>query len=264
MAMKLSLLLTFKIHKGALLLPNVKITWMNPFRLFALFFVFTTALSSCDKTPDFEKNTFLSIMPLGDSRVQGSRPAHESYRYELWKMLVDEGRQFDFVGNRKDEQTYPSYNDLELDKDHQGTGGAQTQDILSAVNNLDVHDMPNVVLLGIGGNDLVSGEKVETVIARIQEIIDILQDKNPTISIFIEQIAPAHSSFMTDDRWALLNAFNTAIPQIAVNRSISLVVVVDMSLGWSDDYFADNVHYNEIGAKVVAERYFEAIVTHLD
>ena len=30
----------------------------------------------------------LSILPLGDSRVEGLRLEFESYRYELWKNLV--------------------------------------------------------------------------------------------------------------------------------------------------------------------------------
>ena len=37
-------------------------------------------------------------MSLGSSRVEGERPNFESYRYELWKKLIDNNFTFDFIG----------------------------------------------------------------------------------------------------------------------------------------------------------------------
>ena len=47
----------------------------------------------------------------------------ESYRYGLWKNLVDYGYDFDFVGRQKDYGTYAEYLDQEFYKDHEGQGG---------------------------------------------------------------------------------------------------------------------------------------------
>ena len=47
----------------------------------------------------------------------------ESYRYGLWKNLVDYGYDFDFVGSQKDYGTYAEYLDQEFYKDHEGQGG---------------------------------------------------------------------------------------------------------------------------------------------
>ena len=62
-------------------------------------------------------------MPLGASRVQGNRPEYESFRYELWKDLIDNDWTFDFIGTQTDEATYPIYNNLSFDLDHEGRGG---------------------------------------------------------------------------------------------------------------------------------------------
>ena len=37
------------------------------------------------------------------------------------------------------------------------------------------------------------------------------------------------------------------------------VLVVDMATDFNDSYYADDVHYNESGAQLVAERYFNIL-----
>ena len=63
------------------------------------------------------------IMPLGASRVQGFSPWFESYRYELWKDLIDGGWEFDYIGTETETGSYPNYEGLAFDPDHQGHGG---------------------------------------------------------------------------------------------------------------------------------------------
>ena len=46
--------------------------------------------------------TTTKIMSLGASRVEGDRPNYESYRYELWKLLIDGNWNFDYVGTQSD------------------------------------------------------------------------------------------------------------------------------------------------------------------
>ena len=57
-------------------------------KLFILISLFATIISSCKKD-DEEENDFF-----------------ESYRYELWKNLVDSNYNFDFVGRQKDYGNY--------------------------------------------------------------------------------------------------------------------------------------------------------------
>ena len=63
------------------------------------------------------------IMPLGASRVQGFSPWFESYRYELWKDLIDGDWEFDYIGTETETGSYPNYEGLAFDPDHQGHGG---------------------------------------------------------------------------------------------------------------------------------------------
>jgi len=209
----------------------------------------------------------LTILPLGDSRVEGNRPDYESYRYELWKNFVENNWPIDFVGTREDEGNYTAFQGTEFDRDHEGTGGAQTTDILRTLEAITPENTPPIVLLGIGGNDLLDGGKtVAQTISNIEEIIHLLQSRNEQITIFLEQIAPAKTNFMTDAFRNKLDQFNAQIlavgnAQTTVN---SKIIVIDMAANWSDEYMADEVHYNEKGAKVVADRYFEAISATLE
>jgi lysophospholipase L1-like esterase len=203
-----------------------------------------------------------TILPLGDSRIEGAHPTYESYRYELWKNLVDRNWSFDFVGSKTEEGSYPSYNGLDFDLDHEGTGGAVTTDILATLQAvLTPATAPNVVLLGIGGNDLLGGSTSATTIGNVNTIIDLLQENNAGITIFLEQIAPAMSSQMTPELIQLINEYNASILAVGLQQtnSTSSVFIVDMNSNWTDNYMADDVHYNEAGAKEIADRYMAAI-----
>jgi len=217
--------------------------------------------SSTTRT-NFSEETF-TILPLGDSRVEGNRPDYESYRYELWKRFIENDIPVDFVGYREDEGRYPDIHGIPFDRDHQGTGGAMTTDILALLEEVEEDSpMPDIILLGIGGNDLTDGQQtVESTIQNIIEIIDWFQERNNNITIFLEQIAPARSDFMTANLSQILDQFNAEIAALGERQTDnnSRVIVVNMANNWSDTYMADFVHYNEAGAKEVAKRYYNAI-----
>ncbi|MEM7532370.1 MAG: G8 domain-containing protein [Chloroflexota bacterium] len=206
------------------------------------------------------------ILLLGDSRVEGERPFFESYRYELWKNLIDNGWTFDFVGMNTDETSYATYQGQSFDGDHQGGGGATTDDLLVDIDDvLASVGTPNIALIGIGGNDLLNGaqstEAIASVVSNISQLIGRLQTSNANITIFIEQIAPGRSDFMSAELQAAFDEFNMGIATLASQQRSNTpsVIVVDIATGWSDSYMADEVHYNEAGAKAVADRYDAAM-----
>lgn len=238
-------------------------------RIFLLFTVLL--LLGCDDnenpiTPSTSEN---QVVPIGDSRIDGARPEFESYRYELWKLLVDAEVTFDLVGPYDDsdhEGSYSDYQGQEFDDDHAGIGGFQTEDVLETMDRiLQASPKPDIVLLGIGGNDLLNEDPVEKVIANIHQIIDQLQSANDSVVIVLEQIAPGLSSFMTNQLTASFNEFNEQIVSVGQQQSTqtSPVIVVNMAEGWQDSYMADDVHYNEAGARVVAQRYFDVFIQYL-
>ena len=68
---------------------------------------------------------------------------------------------------------------------------------------------------------------------------------------------------MTSDLTEALYILNNGVAQLADNQTTitSNVIAVDMSYEWQDSYLADDVHYNSIGAEIVANRYSDVLKT---
>ncbi|MEM8999861.1 MAG: GDSL-type esterase/lipase family protein [Bacteroidota bacterium] len=214
------------------------------------------------------KNVKNRIMPLGASRVEGARPEFESYRYELWKLLVDNDVEFDFIGTMKDDAPYPTYNDAIFDMDHEGRGGWTSGQILNGIDDwLALAGAPDIVLFSSpGGNDALNGDPYGQAISNINEIIDAIQSANSEVTIIIEQLAPAKSEVMTAQLTAFFNQLQQDVVVIASQQSTpnSRVLTVDMVTGFNDSLLTDDVHYNETGAKFIAARYFDLLQNELD
>ena len=248
-----------------------KTTILFPF----IFLTMLLALFDCDKNEE-KSNTFtqnnvntnvITIMPLGDSRVEGATSNSVSYRYDLWENLISNQWNIDYVGTQNDNTSYPLFLGNTFDPDHEGIGGFKTQDILDNIDSvLENSEIPDVVLLGIGGNDLVRGVPVAEAISNINQTIDILQNKNPNIIIFLERIAPGRSNVMTPEAIVVHSSFIKNLSTLTIEQSndSSKIILVDMATNWTDAYMADNLHYNQLGAKEIADRYFEAIRTHFE
>ena len=214
-------------------------------KILILISFFVTIISSCKKDNEQENDSY------------------ESYRYELWKNLVDNNYNFDFTGRQKDYGTYEEYSGLEFDIDHEGVGGYETEDVLENIEEiLATISSPDIVLLSIGGNDLLDGGNPPSEpISNIVELVGILQTHNSNITIFLERIAPANNETMTSSLTTNLNEFNSQIVSIAntLTSNTSKVIALDMNTNFNESYLADDVHYNKAGAKFIADIYFDGI-----
>ncbi|MEL6557506.1 MAG: GDSL-type esterase/lipase family protein [Bacteroidota bacterium] len=220
--------------------------------------------SEDDVQPKPPSTSLNKIMPLGASRVEGARPEFESFRYELWKLLVEGGWDFDYIGSQTDETSYSNFSNMTFDTDHEGRGGWTSDQILEGIEGwLDAVGNPDIVLFSSpGGNDILNGvSSVDGAVSNVNAIIDILQQRNPNVTIIIEELAPGKSSFMTAQFTANFMAMQEEVRSIAVAQttSTSQVLTVDMFTGFDDSLLADDVHYNEAGAKFIADRY-EAVL----
>lgn len=244
------------------------------FKTGTTYFIFVCLLvlgsTSCDDTdlPKPKSTSINKIFPLGASRVEGARPAYESFRYELWKDLQDGTWTFDFVGTQTDEGNYPDYNNTSFDPDHEGRGGWTSGQILGGLADwLEATGAPDIVLFSSpGGNDALQNLPYNETSSNINQIIDVLQSNNPNITILIEVLAPARSDAMTPELTSYFNQLQQDIPSIASNQSDSLsqVISIDMYSGVTDSLFADEVHYNEAGAAFIASRYYNVLTTVLE
>lgn len=234
----------------------------------SIVFIFTSCeeetVSPENNTPSTSIN---KIMPLGASRVEGARPVFESYRYELWKLLIDGGYTFDYIGTVDDESSYPSYAGQSFDLDHEGRGGWTSGQILNGIEGwLSQAGAPDIVLFSSpGGNDALTGQSYDQAVSNVNAIIDIIQTANPNVIIIIEQLAPARSELMTGQLKAFFDQMNQDVVTIAADQSTetSKVVVVDMSTGFTDALLEDDVHYNEAGARFIANRYYDVLKNRL-
>ena len=204
--------------------------------------------------------TSTTIMPLGASRVEGNRPEYESFRYPLWERLVESGRDVDFVGTRYDEAVYPDVGGVGFDHDHQGVSGWTSGQIREELPGwLEEVGAPDIVLFSSpGGNDALEGLPIDDAVANVNAIIDIVQETNPNATIVIEQMAPAKSNLMVGYLADFLEQMRQEVSTIASDQTTgsSRVLAVDMFTGFSDDLLADDVHYNQVGASFVADRYY--------
>ena len=235
--------------------------------------ILVLALYSCKDeivTCEGEEVTFteatIEVLTLGDSRVEGLRSEFESYRFNLWKRLIENNWDVDFIGTRQDPGVYPLVQNRCFDADHEGLGGETTVGLIETLKNKTFSKMPEVVLVGIGGNDLAdAGATAEATLNNLEEIIDLIQGLNPNAVILIEQIAPGKTEFMTAEITEGFLAYNAGIPAIATAKttSNSKVIVIDMAAGFNDGLLADDVHYNEAGAQFVADRYYAAFEAHV-
>ena len=208
------------------------------------------------------------IMPLGASRVQGLTPLFESYRFELWKDLIDGGWDFDYIGTETETGSYPNYENLSFDPDHQGKMSWTSKKIFEELESI-LHEVgyPDIVLFSSpGGNDILDGLPYENVIENINDIIDLFQDRNPDIVILIEQLAPGKTSFMTPELTLIFDKAVLDVETIAQEQTDenSLVIPVNMFEGFADRYLADDIHYNTEGAEFIAQRYYEVLENVLE
>lgn len=207
--------------------------------------VFILFLFNCKKNKEEENNSF------------------ESYRYELWKNLIDNNYNFDFIGSINDNGTYAEYAGQIFDVNHEGIGGFESEDVLNNINEVLLSiDTPDVILLSIGGNDLLDGGNPPSEpISNIAQLINKLQNYNSSITIFLEQIAPASNTIMTIQLTQTINNFNSQIVTLA-NSSTNInsnVFALDMYSNFNESYLADDVHYNYAGAKFIADIYYNGI-----
>jgi lysophospholipase L1-like esterase len=213
--------------------------------------------------PKNRNNKATKIMPLGASRVEGNVPDYESFRYYLWKKLIWNGYTVDFIGTNKENAQYPKVNNISFDRDHEGWSGWTSKDIHSQLKSwLNEIEMPDIVLFSSpGGNDALEGLPFKETVSNVNSIIEVLQNSNPNIIIIIEQMAPAHSDYMTSDLVNYINSLNQEMLKIAKNHSTktSKVITIDMYSGFKDDYLADDVHYNKEGAKHIANKYYKIL-----
>ncbi len=205
----------------------------------------------------------LRILPLGDSITQGGSRA-ASYRHPLWRKLVEEGREVDFLGSERTvhgglDPEWPGHRGKTFDPDHEGHWGWTTDEILAedALPRWLEAYTPDIALIHLGTNDAANEDSPKAIAARLEAIVRLVRSRNPRVGIVLAKLIPS-----TGDWRERIAALNRSIGDLEARLSTpeSPVVVVDQSAGFDPEADTmDGVHPNRSGAEKMASRWLDGI-----
>lgn len=232
----------------------------------------------------------LEFMVMGDSITQGRNNGKLSYRYELWKDLVDLGLDFDMVGSHNfvfqgpaAASSFPDYQGKTFDRDNEGHWNWDTDQVLNGYSESTLTSYsPNpstgtetlsvwlkgyqadYVLIALGRNDCNRGQGAANYALRMGQIIDALQADNPHVTIFLASVLDASSG--GDE-----TAYNAELPGLASNKSTATSRVIHANIGSipgqtafvASTHTYDNVHPNVAGEIVVADHWDATLTPYL-
>jgi len=212
----------------------------------------------------------VTIMPLGNSITQANN-THVSYRYPLWKKLIDDSLNFDYVGslinNKNGNPVWPDYIGHVFDQNHEGHWGWRADQILNGNPSVPGEHFltvwlqsytPEIALIHLGSNDIIQYQTVESTILDLHEVITTIRNCNPQIIILLAQLIPTSLPVNTN-----INTLNAMIPGLALELADpgSPIYIVDQNTGFdaaTDTY--DGIHPNEIGEEKMAQKWRDAIM----
>lgn len=218
------------------------------------FFLTSCTLTSSQVPPVQNNESGVRIMPLGDSITQADRN-HNSYRRSLWLKLRQAGYSVNFVGSTRS-HFLGNAPQSDFDQDHEGHWGWQVDQVLAQIDGWTRSAKPDVVLLHLGTNDLLRGERSDAIVSELRQLIEALRRQNNRSIILLAQLIPSSGAENQTQQ------FNQRIAELArsMNSSTSPVILVDQYTGFNatqDTY--DGLHPNSSGEEKMAVRWFSAL-----
>ncbi|MDJ0556128.1 MAG: SGNH/GDSL hydrolase family protein [Microcoleaceae cyanobacterium MO_207.B10] len=186
----------------------------------------------------------VKIMPLGDSITDGYN-VPGGYRINLWKKLIDEGFNFEFVGSMKNgPESLP-------DKNHEGHSGWRIDQINQLIKRWLKKAQPEIILLMIGTNDMVQNYFVETAPQRLDKLVRDIFQQLPEVQILVASI-PLVDELVINEK---VQNYNSAIKSLVEERKKQgdRLHFVDIYSELSIDDLADGVHPNIQGHSKMAD-----------
>jgi lysophospholipase L1-like esterase len=209
------------------------------------------------------------IVCIGDSITQGRKGSEGkmkgptySYRYPLWKKLLDAGIAVDLVGSQKGgfggTATYEKHQDRDFDNEHEGYWGWTTQAVSDKLKTTSKSWTADFALIMLGTNDKAKEKTMTPTISAMTEIVQTLRQNNPRIAILIGEPC---------EEWEPFPEMGKAYEELAtkLNSPDSPVIAVKHSTGWISNpdkegtCTVDWVHPNAVGDEKVAANFLKAM-----
>jgi acyl-CoA thioesterase-1 len=195
------------------------------------------------------------ILPLGDS-VTSSFAPYSSYRYWLWQRLVNAGYDVNFVGTQYG-VTGGTPENTDFDQNHEGHPGWNTQDGVGNIDSIAAATVPDVVLLDLGGNDVLDELAPEVSTTNIVIMIERLRAVNPNVVVLLAQPTP----FVDQNKQAMSRLRNAVKRAARIEKQAGArVAIVNLAGSFNARTdTSDGTHPNERGEQKIANRYFSAL-----
>ncbi|HIO92542.1 MAG TPA: cellulose-binding protein [Leucothrix mucor] len=211
----------------------------------------------------FAKPKAIKILPLGDS-ITCASPYKLSYRYPLWKHLVDAEKNIEFIGSQKQKsngyrkwENYKNHKFSEANECHSGWRADRILHRASGIDQWLKTYTPDIALIHLGTNDMYQNQTPVSTVDEIKKIITKLRGKNPRIKILVAKIIPLYTN-------PLVPRLNQLISELTktITTSQSPVAIVDMYSGFSISTYMqkDKIHPNAKGEELMAKRWFDALM----
>lgn len=180
---------------------------------------------------EVKKTGTTRILAIGDSLTKGyGVTKEESYPGQLERKLKDGGFPVEII--------------------NKGRNGETTADLLKNIEELKKEN-PDIVLITIGGNDVLREVQPKEIQDNLFKIIDSLKETVPSNKIFLMQmqIPPIHGL-------KYMLAFNSIYPKVAKKEGIHMLsfIVPDVFLEKSLMQ-SDYIHPNKEGYRKIVEKY---------
>ena len=207
----------------------------------------------------------VKILMIGDSITQGGNKTEEyTYRYSLFKLLIEQSICFDFIGTQKyglrKDFKWPNYKGLKFDHEHQGYYGIKTSELLIQLQNeFSLIEAPDITLLHIGTNDRKTQNPRKDFQLPLWQIIDLLLQKNPKMQIYISSLNQRY-----DPKIKILRSIITNTV-FHYQKKGDMVFFVNHSINWKerpkkpDSNTIDWVHPNVTGQDKMAKAWYEVM-----
>jgi len=171
------------------------------------------------------------IIAFGDSLTAGyGLPSAESYPNQLEVALFRDGYDVQVINS--------------------GVSGETTRGNLERASFIRSQN-PDIVLLGIGGNDALRALSLSDTIKNIVETIDILQSgESPPVVILLGMQAPLNSGSVYK------RDFDAMYKNISASKKVELVPFITPEVFLRPEYkLPDGIHLNRNGYKKIIELY---------
>ncbi len=205
-------------------------------------------------------------MPLGDS-ITGSMCPPQL----LSQQLKTSGRtNFVFVGSNLNNQNCNGAPNVQTE----GHGGYLVTDLVGAgkyaakLPQWCAADRADIVLMMFGTNDAWNSRPTQSILDAYSVVLGDLRNVNPNVILFVALITPLNPSGCASCEANVQN-LNARIPAWASSQSTaaSPVYVVDVNSAFvasaylpSSMYTSDGVHPNPVGSKLIADKWYSALI----